>query len=519
MSQNNRIFRNATALYTRSLLTIAMALFSSRWVLEALGTIDFGLFGVIGSSVLLVTLISAGMSAGVARFYAYAVGQIRQMPPDQAQQHMSKWFNTALCLHLALGLVILTVGYPLGNMAVHHWLTIPTVRVEACHMVMLLVLITTAFNVSSIPYVAFFNAYQDIAELSLYGLATTVVTTIGAYTLLHIDSDRLIAYAIIMSAANCGCRIIQIARCYYKYPGCRINTAFFWDRKYLSELFSYVGWKMFGMTCVVLRLNSTPVLVNLFLGPQMNAAYAIAHRVSLQAEGLSSATNTAFQPAIVTHEGSGNRGAMLKAALKSCKLGALMSLMIALPLYTLMDQVLDLWLTTPPMHAGMICKFLLVALAVDKATSGQMMAVNATGKVKFYEIVQGSLLVANIPLMALLLHWNPSPTFIGISLLASMSAYCTGRLVFAKTIAGMPILPWLKKVALPILLTAACAHIANITVYQQMAETIFAIPVIGSIDACILALSGWFLILDNGERTEARNTIARTKSKFASRFA
>ena len=43
-----RIVLNIVATYGRSLYTLVLGVFSSRWVVMALGDVDFGLFGVVG---------------------------------------------------------------------------------------------------------------------------------------------------------------------------------------------------------------------------------------------------------------------------------------------------------------------------------------------------------------------------------------------------------------------------------------------------------------------------------------
>jgi hypothetical protein len=42
MTPNRRIFLNIIATYGRSLYALVLGLFTARWVLEALGQVDFG---------------------------------------------------------------------------------------------------------------------------------------------------------------------------------------------------------------------------------------------------------------------------------------------------------------------------------------------------------------------------------------------------------------------------------------------------------------------------------------------
>ena len=48
MSPNRRIFLNIIATYGRSLYALVCGLFTARWVLQALGQVDFGLYGLVG---------------------------------------------------------------------------------------------------------------------------------------------------------------------------------------------------------------------------------------------------------------------------------------------------------------------------------------------------------------------------------------------------------------------------------------------------------------------------------------
>jgi len=75
MKPTTRIIVNTVATYGRSIFSLFLHLFSARWVLAALGQTDFGLYGVVGSLILLINILNGGMSIGVARFYAFSIGE------------------------------------------------------------------------------------------------------------------------------------------------------------------------------------------------------------------------------------------------------------------------------------------------------------------------------------------------------------------------------------------------------------------------------------------------------------
>jgi hypothetical protein len=74
-----RIFHNTITTYTRSVFAAALALFSNRWELKALGQTDFGIFSVVGSLIIFTFFLNTVMVASVGLHYAYALGQDEPM--------------------------------------------------------------------------------------------------------------------------------------------------------------------------------------------------------------------------------------------------------------------------------------------------------------------------------------------------------------------------------------------------------------------------------------------------------
>jgi Na+-driven multidrug efflux pump len=123
MQASRRIVVNTLATYTRSLVAVGLALFSSRWVLSALGDTDFGLFNVVGSMIVFVTLANTVLADSAARHFAYAMGQ-----GDAAD--VNRWFNAALGNHVCMAAALVLLGWPLGESLIRHVLTVPPVEIR-----------------------------------------------------------------------------------------------------------------------------------------------------------------------------------------------------------------------------------------------------------------------------------------------------------------------------------------------------------------------------------------------------
>ncbi|MFA5688370.1 MAG: hypothetical protein WC959_04390 [Kiritimatiellales bacterium] len=509
MKESHRIILNTLATYGRSVFAMVVTLFTARWILQALGETDFGLYGVVGSLILIITFLNGAMTVGVARFYAYSIGRGDHLPEGEAAAELQRWFNTAFSIHAILPLLLVLIGYPLGTYAIKHWLIIPAERLEASIWVFRISLITGVVNVWSVPFLSMFTAHQLISELAVFDIMRSLFTFFCAYWLLKVQSDRLIIYAVYMMLINAGIPLLQSLRAVLKFKACRIRLSYLYNSEYLKKLFGFVSWKMFGMGCVVSRTQGGPILINLFFGPQVNAAFNIANRVSIQATMLSTALMGAFQPAITSMEGRGDRRMMLATALQVCKFGSLLVLLFVIPLMLEMDYVLRLWLKTPPAFSGILCQWMLAMLVIDRLTAGHMLAVNAHGKIALYELVQGTLLVLALPLAWIFFRLKSGPAGMGIALFISMGLYCAGRLVFGRALLQLPVTVWIRRVALPVGLLSICALAAGWGVMWSMDEGFYRLCFTTAATGICSAALGWVLVLTRAEREFVRNLVKK----------
>jgi hypothetical protein len=188
-------------------------------------------------------------------------------------------------------------------------------------------------------------------------------------------------------------------------------------------------------------------------------------------------------------------------AMQVCKFGTLLVLFFAIPLILEMDNVLTLWLGTPPVYAGRLCQWMLAMLVVDRLTAGPMLAVNARGKIAAYELVQGTTLLLALPLIWLFFMAGATPVSVGYGLFITMGAYCLGRLGFAKRLVQFPLGEWVTKVALPtlVLTTGSLAAAAGVT--SSLGASLLRVGVTVMVTAIVTAGMAWVLLLDSAERS------------------
>ena len=454
MSPNRRILLNIVATYGRSLYALICGLFISRWVLQALGKTDFGLYGVVGGMTVFIAFLNNLLSMATSRFYAYAEGQAQKSAAEgdaeSGMEECRKWFSTAVLIHTIVPMILVVIGYPLGAYAVENWLTIPADRLDACRWVFLFASISCFAAMVNVPFQAMYTAKQYIAELTIYGVVATTANIFFIYFMVNHPGDWLAKYALWMCLVSVVPQAIICLRAIKVFPECRFRLSYAWDIKRMMELSSFAFWQAFGALGGILRGQGIQILVNKYFGPAYNASMSIANQVSAQSQTLSGAMLGAFAPAVTTAYGAGKSDSMLNLSYRTSKFGMLLALFFALPLALELREVLKLWLVNPPPYTSELCWCILLMAIIDKSTAGQMLAVSATGKIAAYLAFSGGSLILSLPLAWIFVANGFSFFFIGIAMVITMLLCSIGRVWFARNIVGMSARKWLLEGVLPV---------------------------------------------------------------------
>lgn len=517
MTANNRIILNFIATYGRSVYALVLGLFSARWVLGALGKSDFGLFGVVGSIIIVIGFLNGVLGGAVSRYYAYAIGEAKHMDSVEARQHMLRWFNAAVSIHTVVPLFLCLVGFPIGIYAIDHWLVIPEGRMFASKCVFALSLCCAFVNMVSVPYISMYRARQLIAELSVWGLFQTTLVFIGAYLLRFVSSDRLIAYAVLMTFVPAGIIVIQVLRARKQFNDCHVDVRFLFDKTYIWKLLSYSFWEMFASGGDVVRAQGTAFLINRNFGTDVNASWTVSAQVSGQTTALSSAMIGSLTPALTTSAGAGEEERMRKLTFATCRFGSFFILIFAVPLIIDMDYVLKLWLVSPPPYTVPLCRCMLIALVCHKLGIGHHMAILAHGRVAPLLMTTGFVSALTILVVWAFIRIGYGAIGIGLSFVISYSVLTIVRVLFAKYQLGLSPLDWLRDVLCPIAVVSGASTGVGILMFRVFHES-FLRTVVISISTLIVSIGlGWVLICTTSERKHIKSLIVGVRTKYFNR--
>jgi len=481
------------ATYGRMILIVGLTLFSSRWILSALGQVDYGLFMAVGGVFGFLSFVNIAMSFSVQRYFAYAIG-------TGNKEDVNRWFNTALILHIGLALILVAVGLPIGRWVLKNVLTIPAGRMNTCVLVFYCTVLSCFLNVVSVPFASMFMAKQRIFEFTFISTGVAVLTFLLAFQLLHIAGDRLIFYAAGTLAVQMLAFLAQGARSVIGFEECRIHVARGLESWRMKKLLSFTGWSLLSTIAFVLRGQGVILLLNIYGGPVVNSAFGIASQVSGQAGALSGGMMGAVSPEITASEGRGERERVLSLAMRSCKFATLLSLLTLIPLMVDTEKVLSLWLKDVPPYTASFCRIMLLNFFASQMILGAVVATKACGKIALAETVSAGILMLALPLAYMFLKVGLSVIWVvGCILLTTVVCTIAG-LWIAKILYGFSPMGWFRHVVLRCAVVMGLGLVVAAGVQRMLEPSLVRFLLITVANASVLMVGGWLWVLDRAEK-------------------
>ena len=481
----------------------------------SLGTVDYGLFGVVGGLTAFISFFNTLLAGALGRFYAYSIGKASVSTSSRSGlTECRRWFSIAVMVHTIVPTVLVTLGYGLGVWAVRNFLSIPAERISDCVVLFRLVCISTFVGMVNVPFTAMYTAKQYIAELTLYSVVTTIANFLFIYHMVTTPGRWLVGYGVWMCCASVVPQLIICVRAIQVFPECRFSLAYCFDRARVRQLYGFSFWQMFGSLGWLVRAQGISIFVNKMFGPSVNAAMSVASSVNAHTSTLSAAMQGAFTPAITSACGAGDDELMRKMAFRANRLGMLLAIVFILPCALELPMVLVLWLKDPPEYATMLCLAMMVSLVIDKSSLGQSIAVYAKGRMALYQCVLGLALIMALPIAMIFAYFHFGVFSVALSLVVSACICALGRVYFGRTLAGMSSRVWFTECFAPIVLVTIASGVVGCVPHLFMERSILRIFVTAAASESAFALFCWLFVLPQGERTFV---VERIRMMFRSR--
>lgn len=448
--KNKRIAKNTLLLYFRMFLLMAISLYTSRVVLQALGVEDYGIYNVVGGVVAMFSLLSGSLSAAITRFINYEMGQ-------KNPQKLNHIFCSAVTIQGLLGLLILLGAETIGIWFLNAKMNIPITRMFAANWVFQFSVLTFIINLISIPYNASIIAHERMSAFAYISIIEAIFKLVIAYLITISPIDKLIFYSLLMCLVSLSVRFIYGKYCSIHFTECHYR--FIWNKQLLKNMFTFAGWNFIGASSAILRDQGGNIVINLFCGPTVNAARGIASQVNNAIGGFVSNFMTAINPQITQSYSSGNHDYMMLLIQRGARFSFFLLLLLSLPILINCDYILSLWLGHYPPHTTNFVQLVLIFTIIESLSNPLITAMLATGKIKNYQIVVGGLQMMNLPISYVLLRLGGIPETV-LLVAISLSICClSARLYMLHNLIDLNTRYFLQEVVFKVILVACVSSI------------------------------------------------------------
>ena len=480
---STRAVVNTGVQYIRSIISVCILLYTSRLILSALGVKDFGLYSLILGVVSMLSFIKDSLAQTIQRYLSYYQGR-------EDLEKQCKILNNSLLIQLLISVSLIVILFLLKDFVLYELLNIDAQRLEAASFVYSCMLVMLFFTMQSAPYFAVLIAHENIVYTSVIQIIDVFLKLFVALYLSSVNFDKLSFYALCMTSIPVFEYACYCLYCRFNYAECRKIKLLDFDLNLFREMFSFMGWNIYSVGCIMGRTQGIAILLNRYFGVVVNAAYGIAQQVTGQISFLSGSLLNAMQPQIVKAESSKDRNKMFLLSETTSKFAFFLIGFVTVPTLFYMDEILILWLGIVPDYASMACRYILLAAWMDQLTMGLGAANKAIGQIRKYSIIVNTIKIITIPVAWFCLRMGLSVESVFISFVVFEILCAITRIFLLKSQGDMSVCQFVYNVFLKEIVPIGCLFLSTWICYKLIPIKIFLLTyIISALIFCVAVIN------------------------------
>lgn len=497
-SNNKRIVQNTILLYVRMFFMMAISLYTSRVILAALGIEDFGIYNVVGGVVAMMGILNSAMAVSTQRFLTFELGK-------NDQTRLRQVFSMSMSIYLIFALLMFLLGETVGLWFLNNHLVIPHDRIIAANWVYQFSIFSAIISLLYAPYNAVIIAHEKMNVYAYVSIFEAILKLAIVYLLLLITKDRLIYYGLFLMSSSFFVTLSYLFYCIKHYGEAKYK--FYWEKELFNNLMFYSGWNMFGSIAGLVKGQGLNILLNMFFNPSVNAARGIAFQINSAVSQFFTNFYTAVRPQITKYYAQGDFINMNKLVFRSSKFSFFLIMLISLPLIVEAPFVIKLWLGQIPQYVIPFMRLTIIITAIDAMASPLMTTAHATGNIKLYQSLVGTVVILNIPISYFFLKMGFSAISVFyISLILSIICLFL-RLWVVKRLLKFPFTEYIKDVFVRCTFCALTAAIIPALLAMYMDDVLISFCLISITSLLSSGISIWFVGLRSNERFQLAKMI------------
>lgn len=395
MRTNNKlILKNTFLLYARETVTLFISFFSSRLLLDRLGVDDFGMYGLIGSILLMFSSLRGLFASSIQRFISIEKG-------TDNLEDVNRVFCLGVIIHTGLSIFFVVVAEIVGLLCIPV-LNMPMESLSASYWVLHFSIMAAAVTIMTVPYDALIIANEKFDIFAVFSIIEVVLKLVIVLLLIYSPMQRVITYSFLMLMVSILIRCLNAVYCNKMFEEAR----FHWvkDSLYMRRMTVFAGWQFLGNLGFSLMNSGMNMVINLFGGLSVNAARAIAYQVMNAVGKFTGSVSVSFQPQSMMLYARGEMDQYTKLMLMNTKIGFLVTFILGYLVVMMAPSLLKFWLGNVPEYTTEMVQGIFVYAIIRSLHAPIDTLFKAAGQLKYYQVCEFMFLSLNLPLSWWLLH-------------------------------------------------------------------------------------------------------------------
>mgnify|MGYP000918049133 CR=1 FL=1 len=503
-TDNFKIFKNTMALYIRMGITMIISFFTTRFTLQILGVEDYGLNNVVSSLVTMFSFINGSMGTAVQRFYSIEIGK------SNNPSILSRIFSSAMYLHLLIAVITFLIAQIFLFFS-FSTLTIPMERLMAAKHVFQISVISLVFNILNVPYAALLRAREEFAKIAILDILQSVLRLLVLFLLFAISYDKLVSLALFNLAITL-IYFVSIILVAGKYQETKFKISR--DKEYIKKMLSFISMLILTVLASVFNKQGVILLVNVFFGLTVNAAYAIAFQISNILETFAMNFKQSVVPQLMVSYASDDFERMNKLMFLGTKATFFLMMLISIPLFLEADFILKIWLSPPPLYAAQFTQLMIIQVNIDTFSYFIYQSVHASGKIKKQQLYTSLSYFFSV--FVTFLFFKLEYNFYYAVYVAIVFSLIRNFIIMsaAKESIDINLRKYTFNVVAKSVLFAGILFFPSACIINTLNPSMLRLLIILLLNFLFAVIIGYYLFLDRTEKNLLLNIVSKMKQKF-----
>lgn len=480
MNANKRLATNTIILYGKLVITTLIGLLTSRYVLNALGASDYGLYSVVGGIVSFMNVIGASMVATSYRFLAVELGK-------GENGNLQRIYSTVSLVHFVIAILLMIIGETIGLYYVDNFLNVDACKLSDARFVLHISLLTTSATVINVPAHGLTIAQEKFMFTSVVGIIHSILKLGLVLLMMMYAGNRLRLFALIMLFLTVFSVILYQWYCHKLWHDV-VRLSINKQKEDYKAILGFTGWSTFGAVASMGNNQGAAMIINYFFGTILNAAFGIASQVNQYANVFIKSISQAAVPQIMKSYGEGNNERSTTLIYIISRLSSLALLLIFVPLIVYTEDILVIWLKEPPQYSVPFVRFLLIDTYIAVMGAGFDAGIQSTGNIKNNELGFCIMYLIQLPMIAVFYYFGAPPYVNVILLCFGTFAIKIYQMFLLKRMTSFDIKAYLNTTVLPVVLSTLFAILPILLAKMFFSNHIFVWIVVSMLWTLIIAI-------------------------------